>query len=540
MDARPGDRPKAYRTVAVAAILVALEALAISLLYKHSFEFECRATAPAWLCELFSTGVARAMTALAVLVVLLAARPRIRHALRLRTALSTPWVCAHLAGFAAILAPWAFLADGADLATVAGAFGLWSAGLALAGAGMALALAPGERWLTAAREMGWIGGVALLLALAAPDLAQLAQLVWYWPKIADLTFSASAALLALTGQPVVANPETVELGIGEFIVLVGRQCSGVEGFALITSFLGLYFLLFRDVLRFPHALILIPIGLLLSWCFNAARIAGLIWIGAHVSPDLAMNGFHSHAGWLLFTLLSLSLAGAVHFGGWFRRRAPAQPVAAEAPPPLKPFFQDPIAAQILPFAVFMASALLASTFTQTPTVVYPLRAMAMAAALAMFWRPLRAMEWRIDWIAPALGFAIGLLWIATAPPPAETDLELVDSLSALPTALLAIWIASRVIGTTVLVPLIEEMFFRGYVMGRLNRGGLLWTVVAVVVSAGLFAALHERWLAAGLAGVCFGLLTLRSGRLSDAIVAHAAANAVIAAVAAYSGDWHLI
>src|SRR4029077_3982157 len=79
-----------------------------------------------------------------------------------------------------------------------------------------------------------------------------------------------------------------------------RECSGYEGIGLIICFLSLYCVLMRRKLRFPHALALFPLGVAAVWMLNAARIAPLVSIGHHVSPVLALNGFHSQAGWIAF------------------------------------------------------------------------------------------------------------------------------------------------------------------------------------------------------------------------------------------------
>ena len=80
-------------------------------------------------------------------------------------------------------------------------------------------------------------------------------------------------------------------------------------------------------------------------------------------------------------------------------------------------------------------------------------------------------------------------------------------------------------------PLVEEIFFRGVLMGALKRVGL---AVAVVVSAVAFAFVHFGQLLAMPAfvvlGVVLGLLTLGRGRLGPAIVTHATFNAITMAV----------
>ena len=79
-------------------------------------------------------------------------------------------------------------------------------------------------------------------------------------------------------------------------------------------------------------------------------------------------------------------------------------------------------------------------------------------------------------------------------------------------------------------PLVEEIFFRGVVMGAL-RG--LGSAIAVLVSAVAFAFVHFQLLAMPafvVLGVVLGLLTLGRGRLGPAITTHATFNAITMAV----------
>src|SRR5262249_44527014 len=65
----------------------------------------------------------------------------------------------------------------------------------------------------------------------------------------------------------------------------------------------------RTRLRFPIALLLIPLAMLASWFGNVIRIVALVEIGAHISPDVARGGFHAGAGWLLLIFLSALTVG---------------------------------------------------------------------------------------------------------------------------------------------------------------------------------------------------------------------------------------
>jgi exosortase E/protease (VPEID-CTERM system) len=530
---------------ALLAAVVAVEILLISLLYeKDGFTFGCQARVSKTVCEFLAVAPVRASAVGATFLLFLLSQWRsVAEIARRELRRPLPGSLAlHCVGYVAILAPSAFLDLDSSSAAVYAGFVLWTAGLALWLLGGALAMAPARVWLALARLGGLPLALAIPVALIAPELVVLAHSFWNWLPLPAATFGGAAVLLRIFAENVVSDPSALILGTEDFSVSVGPACSGVEGFALITGFMALYLAMRRHALRFPHALILIPIGIALSWSLNVVRIAALILIGTHVSPELAVEGFHSHAGWLMFTVLSLSLAAAAHATPWLRRADGAELVLREdrTVPPLR---EDWNAARLVPFIVFMAGALVASTFVEVPGLAYPLRIAATLAALLAFAGQLRRLGWRVDPLAVVAGVSIGVLWLATAPAPADDD-PLAMALAALPNWALAAWVISRVVGTALVVPVVEELVFRSYLLETLDaraRIGPVWgPLLAIAVSTALFAALHDRWIAAALAGLVFAGFALRRGRIADAIWCHAGANAVIGGYALATGRWSLI
>jgi hypothetical protein len=340
--------------------------------------------------------------------------------------------------------------------------------------------------------------------------------------------------LDVFGVAATSKPEEYELASKTFAITIDSQCSGVEGFTLITLFLLCYFYAFADQLRFPNVWALLPISLVLSWVLNVIRIAALFTIGQRGNPELAVKGFHSHAGWLMFSILAFTIIGISTAIPWFRRDSATNLERA-------PLLEDWVAARIIPFAAFMGAALLLLTFTGTPEIWYPVKVAVMAGALALF-LPLYHSQilWRFEPLAMVAGVAIGILWIAVSSGRYAVDGPLEAALAALPAGLLAVWILLRIAGTIILVPVVEELFFRGYVLDRLDRGGTGMRIVALGVSTGLFAALHDRWALAAVAGVVYGLIYLRKRQIADAVAAHATSNAVIALYALATSQWSLI
>jgi CAAX prenyl protease-like protein len=95
------------------------------------------------------------------------------------------------------------------------------------------------------------------------------------------------------------------------------------------------------------------------------------------------------------------------------------------------------------------------------------------------------------------------------------------------------------------VPIAEELAFRGFLLRRIVASDFTavsprtFTWPSVVLSSLAFGALHQRWIAGTIAGLCYASAQLRRGRLGDAIVAHVATNTLIAADVLLRGAWWL-
>jgi CAAX prenyl protease-like protein len=139
---------------------------------------------------------------------------------------------------------------------------------------------------------------------------------------------------------------------------------------------------------------------------------------------------------------------------------------------------------------------------------------------------------KVEPFAIVCGAMVGVLWIVSAPA-GEQGSGVGAWIAAQPIWAAGSWLSVCAIGSVVMVPVAEELAFRR----RLHR----WLIsrrfetvafaqfswFAFVVSSLLFGFMHQRWVVGTVAGTVFTLVMYRSGRLSDAIAAHMAANAVI-------------
>jgi uncharacterized protein len=103
--------------------------------------------------------------------------------------------------------------------------------------------------------------------------------------------------------------------------------------------------------------------------------------------------------------------------------------------------------------------------------------------------------------------------------------------------------AMRVFGAAIVVPVMEELFWRSFILRSVDRGDFLHVPPsqasgkALVISAVLFGFEHELWFAGVLAGLAYGWLYTRSGNLWLPIVAHGVTNLMLAAWVLWTGNW---
>jgi len=115
---------------------------------------------------------------------------------------------------------------------------------------------------------------------------------------------------------------------------------------------------------------------------------------------------------------------------------------------------------------------------------------------------------------------------------------------ALPLRSDPIFLAFRIFGTAVLVPIIEELFWRGWLMRYIINPNFqkiplgAYSSTALWLTAALFATEHgPYWEVGFLAGLIYNLWMVRTRNLMDCIVAHAVTNACLAAYVLAFGRW---
>lgn len=118
--------------------------------------------------------------------------------------------------------------------------------------------------------------------------------------------------------------------------------------------------------------------------------------------------------------------------------------------------------------------------------------------------------------------------------------------TSLPAAALSdpLALSLRVLRAVVIVPIVEELFWRGWLMRYLVKPDFLsvrlgtFTAVSFWSVAALFALEHGPYWDVGLlAGAVYNGWLVRSKRVSDLILAHAVTNACLCAFVLATGRW---
>jgi exosortase E/protease (VPEID-CTERM system) len=203
----------------------------------------------------------------------------------------------------------------------------------------------------------------------------------------------------------------------------------------------------------------------------------------------------------------------------------------------------PTASYLLPFLVLVASGLLTGLFAGPIDLLYGLCILLVSLTLYALRGSLVDLAWNWSWLAVSAGVVAAVAYIALAPRPDDNALRAWEAAwGELPDGGRIYWATARAIGSVIVVPLAEELAFRGYLYRRVISSEFTtvpfhrFSFIALVVSSAAFGGTHGGWLAGTITGVLYALVQVRTGSLASAIVAHSVSNAIVAALALGAGQ----
>lgn len=224
---------------------------------------------------------------------------------------------------------------------------------------------------------------------------------------------------------------------------------------------------------------------------------------------------------------------------------------SQAPPS---WWTSPAVVRCLPFGIFigiLAVRGLAQTVGLDASPLYALQAGVAGLVLAALVAAGRYQELRaaprspVAWtVAAVLGVGVFVVWInATLPWMRLSEPAAAFSGRDADGALRTLVIAIRFAGAVLVVPLMEELFWRSFLMRWLDRRDFLSLQPhqashhSLLATSVVFALAHDLWLAGFLAGLAYGELYRRSGNLWYPVAAHAITNALLGAWVIGTESW---
>jgi uncharacterized protein len=212
--------------------------------------------------------------------------------------------------------------------------------------------------------------------------------------------------------------------------------------------------------------------------------------------------------------------------------------------------------RVTPFVLFIALLALRGMVPEDgrwgidPRWVYGITVLAVGGLLLAFWREYGELALQ-RWpgvgelaLAVVVGAVVFWLWISLDAPwmrlgEATAGFRPVDAQGNVLWPLVAV----RWVGATLLVPVMEELFWRSFLMRWIERAQFEMVdpqrvgLKAIVLSTFVFTLAHTLWLAAVVAGLAYAWLYVRTGKLWVAIVAHAVTNGALGVWVVLTGNW---
>jgi hypothetical protein len=213
----------------------------------------------------------------------------------------------------------------------------------------------------------------------------------------------------------------------------------------------------------------------------------------------------------------------------------------------KKITESPALIRVAPFLFFLALTTCQGKFGAASAYwFYFAKTFAGAWLLWEMWPFVAEMRWAFSWESVGVGIGVFIIWIGLDPfyphlmknaawnPPAQFGEN---------SMLAWLMIAARILGSTLVVPPLEEVFYRSFVYRYIANQNFLsvpldkFLPLPFVATAIVFGFSHNEWLAGILCGAAYQWLVLRKNRLGDAMTAHAITNFLLGVWIVWRGAW---
>ena len=227
--------------------------------------------------------------------------------------------------------------------------------------------------------------------------------------------------------------------------------------------------------------------------------------------------------------------------------------------PREKFHGHPAAVRVAPFVIFVLLTAAQGKFGVASA--YWLYLAKTLVGIWLIWeiRPfVSEMRWAFSWEAIVVGVGVFAMWVGIsgewttrnslwvklgfAHPP-EKFAAAWNPNEHFGSALAWLFIVTRILGSTFIVPPLEEVFYRSFLYRYLASQNFLSVPLnkflprSFFITAFIFGISHNEWLAGILCGAAYQWLVLRKNHLGDAMTAHAITNFLLGIWVITRGAW---
>jgi hypothetical protein len=199
---------------------------------------------------------------------------------------------------------------------------------------------------------------------------------------------------------------------------------------------------------------------------------------------------------------------------------------------------------IVPFALFAVCIYTAPLFNTSQFLVYPIKTILVAASLIYFWNAYKQeIRFTFSWLSVISGVVVFFIWVLPEglyPQIGHSEFNPYEQASGFGVYFL---IAFRLVGASLIVPTMEELFWRSFALRFSIRsdfksvplGHFSW--FSFILISLLFGFEHHRWLVGIFAGMVYAGVLYRRRNLFDPILSHAITNFLLGLYVVSTHQW---
>ena len=197
----------------------------------------------------------------------------------------------------------------------------------------------------------------------------------------------------------------------------------------------------------------------------------------------------------------------------------------------------------LPFAVFFVLTSIGNRFDNGPYIIYPIKTIITAFLLFYYWKNYEEIKFNFSFIPVIVGIIVFAIWVLPEGLYPKLSHSSFNPYKFESKELAYFLIFFRLAGTSLVVPIFEELFWRSFLIRYIINpdfksvplGKFTWS--SFIITTLLFASEHNEWLVGIIAGAVYNSLLYYRKDLFSCIIAHGVANLILGIYVLSTQSW---